>query len=86
MPYSPSAMADPSEPSDTPPVVSTGAVDESTLLPVERDRRFLVRLVLLLLVGLVGGSFVAMQLRGAASSCGAKLMRPGSTVIPPGPR
>ncbi len=42
-------MADTSEPSDTPPVVSTGTVDESTLLPLERDRRFLVRLVLLLL-------------------------------------
>jgi hypothetical protein len=79
-------MSDAPEPSDTPPVVSTGAVDESTLLPVERDRRFIVRLVLLLLVGLVAGAFVAMQLRGAAGSCGAKLIRPGSTVIPPGPR
>ncbi len=79
-------MADPSEPSDLPPVPSTGAVDESTLLPVERDRRFLVRLVLLLLVGLIAGAFVAMKLRGAAGSCGAKLIRPGSTVIPPGPR
>lgn len=79
-------MSDAPEPSDNPLATSTGAVDESTLLPVERDRRFLVRLVLLLLVGLVGGAFVAMKLRGAAGSCGAKLIRPGSTVIPPGPR
>lgn len=79
-------MADPTEPSDTSPAPSTGGVDESALLPIERDRRFLVRLVLMLLVGLVGGAFVAMKLRGAAGSCGAKLIRPGSTVIPPGPR
>lgn len=79
-------MADPSEPSDTSPVTPTGTVDESTLLPIERDRRFLVRLVLLLLVGLIAGAFVAMKLRGVAGSCGAKLIRPGSTVIPPGPR
>jgi hypothetical protein len=71
------------EPSDDLPVASGGAVDESTLLPVERDRRFVVRLVLMLLVGLIAGSFVAMKLRNEAGSCGAKLMRPGSTVIPP---
>ena len=79
-------MADAPESTDDVPVSSSGAVDESTLLPLERDRRFVVRLVLLLLVGLVAGAFVAMQLRHAAGSCGAKLIRPGSTVIPPGPR
>lgn len=76
-------MPDDAEPDDTPPVVSTGAVDESTLLPLERDRRFVVRLVLMLLVGLIAGVFVAMQIRHTAGSCGAKLIRPGSTVIPP---
>ena len=76
-------MPDAPEPTDDLPVASTGAVDESTLLPVERDRRFVVRLVLVLLVGLMAGAWVAMHLRNAAGSCGAKLIRPGSTVIPP---
>ena len=76
-------MSDAPEPNDDLPVASSGAVDESALLPVERDRRFVVRLGLMLLVGLIGGSFVAMKLRNEAGSCGAKLMRPGSTVIPP---
>lgn len=76
-------MSDAPEPIPDPPVVSTGAVDESTLLPVERDSRFLVRLVLMLLVGLIAGGFVAMKLRNEAGSCGVRLMQPGSTVIPP---
>lgn len=80
------AMSDAPEPPDDPPVASTGAVDESSLLPVERDRRFVVRFVLLLLVGLVGGVFVAAQMRHAAGTCGARLLRPGDTVIPPGAR
>jgi hypothetical protein len=71
------------DPNEDPPVVSTGSVDESTLLPVERDRRFVVRLVLALLVGLIATSFVAMKIRSAAGACGAGLIRPGSTVIPP---
>lgn len=76
-------MADAPEPSADPPITSSGTVDESTLVPVERDRRFLVRLVLMLLVGLVAGSFIAVKLRNGASTCGARLIRPGSTVIPP---
>lgn len=72
-------MSDAPEPSPPP----TGSVDESSLLPVERDRGFLVRLVLLLLVGLIAASFVAVKLRNEAGACGAKLIRPGSTVIPP---
>jgi hypothetical protein len=76
-------MSDAPEPPDEAPVASTGTVDESTLLPVERDRRFVVRLVLLLLVGLVAGAFVAAQLRHYAGTCGARLIRPGDTVIPP---
>ena len=36
---------------EDPQIHSTGAVDESTLVPVERDRRFLFRLVALLVVG-----------------------------------
>jgi hypothetical protein len=79
-------MSDATEPTDAHPPAPGGHVDESTLLPVERDRRFLLRLVLMLLVGLIAGSFVAMKLRNEAGSCGAKLMRPGSTVIPPGAR
>ena len=86
MRYPFSTMADAPESTDDLPVASTGAVDESTLLPLERDRRFLVRLVLMLLVGLIAGGFIAMKLSHEAGSCGAKLIRPGSTVIPPSPR
>lgn len=68
---------------DDPPPNSTGSVDESTLLPVERDRRFVVRLVLALLAGLVAAAFVSVKLRSAAGACGAGLIRPGSSVIPP---
>lgn len=60
-----------------------GTVDESTLEPVGRDRRFVVRLVLLLLVGLLAATFVGSKLQRAAGSCGADLVQPGSTVIPP---
>lgn len=74
----PRAMHD--APSDPEP---TGAVDEATLEPVGRDHRFVVRLVLLLLVGLIAAAFVGSKLQGAAGSCGASLVRPGSTVIPP---
>lgn len=70
-------------PEDDPPPPSTGTVDESTLLPVERDRRFIVRLVLALLVGLIAAAFVAVKIRSAAGACGAGLIRPGSSVIPP---
>lgn len=75
-------MAD-ADPTDDAVPPSRGAVDESSLLPIERDRRFVVRLVLALLVGLIAAAFVAAKLRSEAGSCGAKLIRPGSTVIPP---
>ncbi len=61
---------------------STGSVDESTLQPVERDRRFVYRLVAALLVGVIAATFVGSKLQGWAGSCGAGLIRPGSSVIP----
>ncbi len=72
-----------SAPDDEPPVPSTGTVDESTLVPVERDRRFVVRLVGLMLVGLLAAAFVGAKIKGFAGTCGAGLIRPGSSVIPP---
>lgn len=73
--------APPDLPPDAPP--SSGTVDESTLVPVERDRRFLVRLVLLLLLGLMAALWVGAKMQRAASDCGQGLIRPGSSVIPP---
>ena len=67
-------------------IPSTGAVDESALLPVERDRRFLFRLVALILVGVIGAAFVGAKLKGWAGACGAGLIRPGASVIPPARR
>jgi hypothetical protein len=71
-------MAD--EPIEPP---STGVVDESTLVPVERDRRFVVRLVLLLLVGAIGATFFGAWVQRRAGACGHSLLRPGESVIPP---
>jgi hypothetical protein len=62
---------------------SSGRVDESTLVPVGRDRRFVVRLVLLLLAGTTAATFVGGYLQRRASACGRGLITPGSTVIPP---
>ncbi len=70
----------PDEDSNLPP--STGHVDESTLLPVERDRSFVFRLVAAILVGIVAAAFVGAKLKGWAGTCGAGLIKPGSTVIP----
>lgn len=50
--------------------------------PVGRDYRFLFRLVAALLVGVAVAAWVGMRARTAAASCGAGLIRPGSTVIP----
>lgn len=79
-------MIDPSaamaEPADETPPPSTGTVDESSLQPVTRDRRFLVRLALLAAVATVAATFVGAKLQRAAGACGASLIRPGSTVIP----
>lgn len=72
------------EPTHDPP--STGTVDESTLEPVERDRRFLVRLVLLLIVGAIAATFVGGFLQQRAGACGRGLIAPGSSVIPPARR
>jgi hypothetical protein len=71
-------MAD--EPTEPP---STGAVDESTLVPVERDRRFVVRLVLLLVVGAIVATFLGAWVQRRAGACGHSLLRPGESVIPP---
>ena len=68
---------------EDPEIHSTGAVDESTLVPVERDRRFLFRLVALIVVGVIAAAFVGAKLKGWAGTCGAGLLRPGSSVIPP---
>ena len=57
--------------------------DDLDLQPVGRDWRFVYRLVAALLVALVVASFLAWKLKGAAASCGAGLVRPGSSVIPP---
>lgn len=71
---------------EDPEIPSTGTVDESTLVPVERDRRFLFRLVALILTGLIAAAFVGAKLKGWAGTCGAGLIRPGSSVIPPARR
>lgn len=60
-----------------------GAPRDLGLEPVGRDPRFLVRLILALLVGLIAASYVGLKLKGAASGCGSGLIRPGTTVIPP---
>ena len=70
----------PEEDPNIPP--SSGQVDESTLLPVERDKRFVYRLVAALLVGVIAAAFVGSKLQGWAGSCGAGLIRPGTSVIP----
>jgi hypothetical protein len=71
-----------SDPVDEIPPPSSGTVDESSLQPVTRDRRFLVRLALLAMVATVAATFVGAKLQRAAGACGASLIRPGSTVIP----
>ncbi len=72
-------MTDP-DPPDPPP----GAPRDLELEPVGRDPRFVVRLILALIVGLIAASYVGLKLKGAASGCGSGLIRPGTTVIPPG--
>lgn len=74
-------MTEPSPEEELPP--STGKVDESTLQPVERDRRFVVRLVLLLLVATIVAAMIGAWIQRRAGSCGAGIIRPGSSVIPP---
>lgn len=76
-------MPDTPEEDQAPP--SVGTVDESSLEPVTRDGRFIVRLVLLCLLGVIAAAFVGARLKGAVGSCGAGLIRPGGTVIPPQP-
>lgn len=74
-------MATPSPEEELPP--SAGKVDESTLQPVERDRRFVVRLVLMLAVAVVVATSVGGWIQRRAGACGAGIIRPGSSVIPP---
>lgn len=75
----------PDTPEEDQPPPSLGTVDEASLEPVTRDGRFIVRLVLLCLLGVTAAAFVGARLKGAAGSCGAGLIRPGGTVIPPQP-
>jgi hypothetical protein len=56
--------------------------DSLDLEPVQRDSRFIVRLVLLTIVGLIAATFVGMKLKGVAANCGSGLIRPGSSVVP----
>lgn len=70
-------------PSEEPLPPSSGKVDESTLQPVERDRRFVVRLVLVLLVATIVAASVGGWIQRRAGACGAGLIRPGASVIPP---
>lgn len=56
---------------------------EDELEPMGRDRSFLVRLVAAILVGAIVAAFVGWKLQHAASGCGAGLIRPGTSVIPP---
>jgi hypothetical protein len=63
---------------------SKPGVREDELEPIRRDRGFIVRLVLLSLLGMTAAAFVGWKLKGAASGCGAGLIRPGGTVIPQG--
>ena len=53
------------------------------LEPMPRDPRFIVRLVLMLIVGFIGASFVGLKLKGMAAGCGSGLVQPGSSVVPP---
>ncbi|MBL8604111.1 MAG: hypothetical protein JNK72_19440 [Myxococcales bacterium] len=75
-------MADRPEDAELPP--STGQVDEDALEPMPRDTRFVVRLVLACLVGVIAAGFVGLKLQGAAGSCGRGLIAPGGSVIPSG--
>jgi len=77
-------MTDPNTLEESPPP-SVGTVDEASLEPITRDHRFVVRLVLFCLVGVTAAAFVGNKIRGAAGNCGAGLIRPGGTVIPPDP-
>lgn len=74
------AMADTPEP-EVPK--STGTVDESTLEPVTRDVRFVVRLVMFCVVGVIAAAFVGLRMRSAAGNCGSSLVRPGGAIIEP---
>jgi hypothetical protein len=68
-------------PGEEPP--STGHVDEAELEPVTRDGRFITRLILAAVAGVIFTVIVGAWLRGAAANCGSSILRPGSTVIPP---
>ncbi len=60
-----------------------GSDDLDNLPPIKRDYGFLFKLIGALALGLVISAFVGMKLKGAAAGCGADLIRPGQTVIPP---
>ncbi len=73
--------AAPAAPSDSPAAVPAGD-GKLDLEPVGRNPRFVIRLVLALLVGLIAAAFVGMKLKGVAANCGAGLVRPGESVVP----
>jgi hypothetical protein len=57
--------------------------DDLEDLPIKRDYGFLVKLILALLVGLAAALVIGWKMQSAAAHCGANLVRPGSTVVPP---
>lgn len=74
-------MSDAEKDPENPP--SLGTVDESTLEPMPRDGRFIYRLVLGVFIAIAAVVVIGGWMRGAAAHCGASLVRPGGTVIPP---
>jgi hypothetical protein len=66
-------MAEP----ESPP---SGSVDD--LEPMGRDRVFVIKLVVALVLGLVVAALVGWKIKTSAAGCGAGLIRPGSSVIP----
>lgn len=52
-------------------------------LPIKRDYGFVVKLVGALLAGIIVAAFVGSKIKSTAAGCGASLIRPGSTVVPP---
>jgi len=57
--------------------------DDDALEPMKRDSAFLYRLVALLVIGAAIAAFVGLKIKSAAANCGAGMLRPGGSVIPP---
>lgn len=67
-----------------PPDPSTPG-EEEPLEPIRRDRVFLYKLVFAIAVGITVTVMIAGRMKRAAAGCGAGLIRPGASVIPPEP-